>query len=31
MCYTIAPSSGHLVWAALLSVPEYCPSQQMDG
>ena len=31
MCYTIAPSPGHLVQAALLSVPEYCPSQQMDG
>ena len=27
MCYTIAPSPRHLVWAALLSVPEYCPGQ----
>ena len=31
MCYAIALSPGHLVWAALPSVPEYCPSQQMDG
>ena len=31
MCYAIDPGSGHLVRAALLSVPEYCPSQQLDG
>ena len=27
MCYTVAPSAGHLVWAALLSMPKNCPSQ----
>ena len=31
MCYAIAPSPGHLVWAALPSVPEYCLGQQADG
>ena len=31
MCYTIAPSPGHLVWAAILGVPKYHPGQQMDG
>ena len=31
MCYTIALSAGHLVWAALLGMPKHCPSQQMDG
>ena len=31
MCYTIALSPRHLVWAALPSVPEYCPGQQTDG
>ena len=31
MCYAIAPSPGHPVWAALLSVPEHCPGQQRDG
>ena len=31
MCYAIAPSPRCLVWAALLSVSEYCPGQQTDG
>ena len=31
MCYAIAPSPRHLVRAALPSVSEYCPGQQMDG
>ena len=31
MHYAIAPSPGHLVWAALPSVSEYHPGQQMDG
>ena len=31
MCYAIAPSPRRPVQAALPSVSEYCPSQQMDG
>ena len=31
MCYAIAPSPRHPVWAALLSMSEYHPGQQMDG
>ena len=31
MCYAVAPSPGRLVQAALLSVSEHCPGQQMDG
>ena len=31
MHYAIAPSPRHLVRAALLSVSEHCPGQQMDG
>ena len=31
MRYTIALSPRRLVWAAILSVSEYCPGQQTDG
>ena len=31
MCYAAAPSPRRLVWAALPSVSEYYPGQQMDG
>ena len=31
MCYAIAPNPRHLVQAALPSVPEYHPGQQIDG
>ena len=31
VCYATALSTRHLVWAALLGMPKYSPSQQMDG
>ena len=31
MCYTVAPSPGHLVQAALPCLSEHCPGQQTDS
>ena len=31
MRYAVAPSPRHLVWAALPSMSEHHPGQQMDG